>query len=96
MTIDFKSIDKIFERAEKDGRAFLFESEVYQMLKGSGFQTPKFKFIKKGQKVQVKDLAGFRTPALVLKIVAPLILHKTDVGGIMFVKNGAAAVNAGI
>jgi len=39
MTIDFKSIDKIFERAEKDGRAFLFEHEVYQMLKESGFQT---------------------------------------------------------
>lgn len=96
MTIDFKSIDKIFERAEKDGRTFLFEHEVYQMLKEAGFQTPKFKFIKKGQKVQVKDLAGFRTPELVLKIAAPLILHKTDVGGIMFVKNGAAAVNAGI
>jgi len=96
MTIDFKSIDAIFEKAEKDGRAFLFEHEVYQMLKAANFRPPKFKFVRKGRRVQAEDLAGFRTPELVLKIVAPLILHKTDVGGVQFVKNGPAAVRAGI
>jgi acyl-CoA synthetase (NDP forming) len=96
MTIPFKNIDPIFARAENDGRSFLFEHEVYQMLKEAGIRTPRFVFVKRGQAVRAKRLAGFKSAGLVLKIVAPLIQHKTDVGGVLFVKNAAAAVNAGI
>jgi acyl-CoA synthetase (NDP forming) len=96
MTIDFRAIDKIFERAEKDGRAFLFEHEVYEMLEFAGIRTPEFKFVPKGAKIERKDLAGFKSAELVLKIIAPLIQHKTDVGGVMFVKNSPAALHAGM
>jgi acyl-CoA synthetase (NDP forming) len=96
MSIPFKSIDRIFEGAERDGRTFLFEHEVYGMLRLAGLAVPRFKFIPKGRAVGAKDLAGFKSEDLVLKIVAPLIQHKTDVGGVRFVKNRAAAVNAGL
>jgi acyl-CoA synthetase (NDP forming) len=96
MAIPFKSIDRIFEGAERDGRAFLFEHEVYEMLRLAGLAVPRFKFVAKGRAVGAKDLAGFKSEDLVLKIVAPLIQHKTDVGGVRFVKNRAAAVNAGL
>lgn len=95
MKIKFKNIDRIFERAEKDGRNFLLEHEVYRMLREAGLRTPKFIFVAKGKKIDRADLAGLRSPELVLKVVSPRILHKTDVGGVMFVKNNPAAVNAG-
>ena len=96
MAIPFASIDRIFEGAERDGRAFLFEHEVYEMLRLAGVAVPRFKFITKGRTVVAKDLAGFKSDELVLKVVAPLIQHKTDVCGVQFVKNRAAAVNAGL
>jgi len=95
MAINFKNIDKIFEKAEKDGRDFLLEQEVYSVLNEAGIRTPKCVFVAKGKKVGKKDLAGFKTPELALKIVSPRIVHKTDVGGVMFVKNSPAAVRAG-
>jgi len=95
MKIKFKNIDRIFERAEKDGRNFLLEHEVYRMLRQAGLRTPKFIFVAKGKKIDRADLAGLPSPELVLKVVSPRILHKTDVDGVMFVKNSPAAVNAG-
>ena len=96
MTADFKAIDRIFAAAEADGRAFLFEHEVYALLAKAGVAVPKHRFVPKGTALAARDLAGFKSGELVLKIVAPLIQHKTDVGGVAFVKNGAAAVNAGV
>jgi len=96
MKIDFKSIDAIFTKAEADGRDFLLEQEVYAMLRAAGIATPKHKFVPKGKTFSPADLAGFKTDGLVLKIVAPLIQHKTDVGGVAFVKVSAGAVKAGL
>jgi len=96
MATDFKAIDLIFAGAERDGRTFLFEHEVYAVLGKAGVAVPKHRFVPKGRAVAARDLAGFASGELVLKIVAPLIQHKTDVGGVLFAKNRAAAVNAGI
>jgi acyl-CoA synthetase (NDP forming) len=93
MKINFVKIEKIFGEAEKDGRNFLLEYEVYQVLEAAGIQTPSFHFIKKGERAKEKDLAQLGTEYVVLKIVAPLIIHKTDVGGVQFVKNEAGSVN---
>ena len=96
MPIDFKRIDAIFAVAEADGRSFLFEHEVYRLLQAAGVGTPKFLFVPLAREVKAKDLAAFRSADLVLKITAPLIQHKTDVGGVVFVRNGVGAVNAAI
>jgi len=93
MRIDFLKIEKIFREAEKDNRNFLLEYEVYQMLEAAGIQTPRFLFIRKGERAKEKDLAQLASEYVVLKIVAPLIVHKTDVGGVQFVKNDAGTVN---
>ncbi len=93
MSLDFKKINKIFSLAEKDGRYFLLEHEVYSLLEKFGIQTPRCTFIQKGQKVDEKTLCICRGENLVIKIVAPFIVHKTDVGGIRFVKNDAQDIN---
>ena len=93
MDINFKGITRIFRSAEKEGRNFLLEHEVYRILEDTGINTPQYFFVKKGQKVSDHDLKKFKSQSLVLKVVAPIIIHKTDVGGIRFVKRDAAEIN---
>lgn len=93
MKINHENIKKIFQSVEKEGRNFLLEHEVYQILKEVHIRTPQWLFVKKGQKVEEKALSIFEKKPLVLKIVAPMIVHKTDVGGVQFVENDVKALN---
>jgi acyl-CoA synthetase (NDP forming) len=93
MKINIRRIDRIFEVAEKDGRSFLLEPEVYEVLRLAGVAGPRFFFIPAGTKAARKDLAALGSDSAVVKIVSPLIIHKSDVGGVEFVRADAAAVN---
>jgi len=93
MKISFDKIDKLFHDAEKDDRSFLLEHEVYWILKEAGIQTPLFLFIKKGDSVSKQDLSRFQTAKLILKVVSPIITHKSDVGGVRFVRKDVETVN---
>jgi len=93
MEINFKGITRIFRSADNDGRNFLMEHEVYSILEDTGIKTPQYFFVKKDQKVNDRDLKNFKSQSLVIKVVAPIIIHKTDVGGIRFVKRNAAEIN---
>jgi acyl-CoA synthetase (NDP forming) len=89
-------VERIFERAEKDNRNFLLEQEVYALLKHLGIAAPRFVFIKKGQKASAAQLARLKSPQVVLKVVSPQIVHKSDLGGVSFVENKAGPVNRAI
>ncbi len=86
-------IEKIFSRAEKENRNFLLEHEFYALLKYLGFETPRFIFIRNEGKAGPRELKGLKSREVVLKVVSPQIIHKSDVGGVVFVENTAAAVN---
>jgi acyl-CoA synthetase (NDP forming) len=96
MAADFRALDAVFEAAERDGRSSLFEHEVYALLGAAGVRTPAHLFVPRGRTVSAEDLVPFRGADVVLKITAPLIQHKTDVGGVAFVRPDADAVNAAI
>ncbi len=91
--MNFTRISAIFSRAEKDGRTFLLEHEVYALLREAGIAAPKGFFVPKGEKVKRAELARLPGESVVLKIVSPLVAHKSDVGGVRFVKKSAAAVD---
>jgi acyl-CoA synthetase (NDP forming) len=91
--MNFIKISSIFSRAEKDGRDFLLEHEVYALLREAGIAAPRGFFLPRGQKVKRADLARLPGESVVLKIVSPLIAHKSDVGGVRIVKKSAAAVD---
>jgi len=93
MDIDFKGIERLFESAEYD---HLLEHEVYTLLKLMGIRTPGFLFVEKGDQVSSKDLSYFKTKKLLIKIVSPSIVHKSDVGGVFVAANDADSVNRGI
>ena len=88
------AITRVFENAEKDGRSFLLEHEVYELLGRAGLAAPKHLFVPKGSQVRKADLAALGSGTVVLKVVSPLILHKSDVGGVRFAKAEPRAVNA--
>jgi acyl-CoA synthetase (NDP forming) len=96
VSVNWPKIDRVFEKAEEDGRDFLLEPEVYRILKAAGLRTPKFAFIPAGRPVSAGLLAAFPGGEVVLKIVSPLVQHKSDVGGVAVVRKTAAAVNARI
>ncbi len=90
MHIDFAKIEDIFRNAENDS---LLEHEVYSLLQVIGIQTPVFLFLKKGEEVTSGQLSSLSKDRVVLKICSPQILHKSDVGGVRFVRKDVAIVN---
>ncbi|MCJ7643953.1 MAG: acetate--CoA ligase family protein, partial [Candidatus Aminicenantes bacterium] len=96
MNIHLDRVNKILAGAEKDGRSFLLEHEVYAMLKAAGLGVPRFFLLEKGKKAKTQELAALGTTSVVLKVVSPLIQHKSDAGGVRFVKADAAAVNRAV
>jgi acyl-CoA synthetase (NDP forming) len=96
MNINLDRVNKILAGAEKDGRSFLLEDEVYAMLKAAGLGVPRFFFLEKGKKAKPQELAALGTDSVVLKVVSPLIQHKSDAGGVRFMNADAAAVNRAV
>ncbi|MBD3415002.1 MAG: hypothetical protein GF421_11295 [Candidatus Aminicenantes bacterium] len=93
MNIDWDAIEELFRKAEHPR---LLEHEVYTLLQLLEIKTPEFLFVKKGNHVSSQQLEKISTPKAVLKVVSPSIVHKSDVGGVVFVENDPALVNQGI
>jgi acyl-CoA synthetase (NDP forming) len=83
---------RVLEGAEKDGRTFLLEPEVYEVLKEAGLAVPRHVFLPAGRAPLRRDLEALGTAEVVVKIVSPLVIHKSDVGGVAFAKANASAV----
>ncbi|MGM0464879.1 MAG: acetate--CoA ligase family protein, partial [Acidobacteriota bacterium] len=93
MDIDYKKIEDLFQKAEYPS---LLEHEVYTLLQLLGIKTPEFLFVREGNQVSSKQLKNLHTKKVVLKIVSPSIMHKSDVGGVVFVTNDPVSVNKGM
>lgn len=91
-----KIVSSILRKAEKEGRNFLLEPEVYRLLKARGLPVPKHFFLPKGQSPAAASLKRLGTERVVVKVVSPLILHKSDVGGVAVVRAGLKEVRAAV
>ncbi len=81
--IDYKAISDIFKSAQNEGRGHLFEYEVYNLLGNSGAETPpKCILLPRGARSSDDELKALPGERVVLKIVSPTIIHKTEVGGV--------------
>lgn len=97
LSIDFPGITQVMASAADDGRSFLYEYEVYELLELSGAETtPKSLFIPRGSKLSDEALASLGGEQVVLKIVSPTIIHKTEVGGVKIVANQADRIRSGM
>ena len=81
--IDYEAISEIFRSAQNEGRDHLFEYEVYNLLGNSGAETPpKCILLPRGARSSDDELKALPGEKVVLKIVSPNIIHKTEVGGV--------------
>ena len=72
---------EIFSRVRKEGRKFLLEPEAKTVCRAYGIPVTDFKVAKNGaEAVKFADQIGY---PVVLKIVSPDVIHKSDVGGVI-------------
>jgi 4-hydroxybutyryl-CoA synthetase (ADP-forming) len=77
---DTAKVKSIFENVRKNGRSNLLEEEGYEVLEAYGFPTPKSILCTTEQEcMSAAKQIGY---PLVMKIVSPDIIHKSDAGGV--------------
>ncbi len=75
-----KKVKEIIAIARKENRTFLLEPESKQLMKEIGVTTTDFQVAKNDKEaIQVAKKIGF---PVVMKILSPQIIHKTDAGGV--------------
>lgn len=77
---------ELFDRAAAEGRDTLLEHEVYALLAAVGLPVPRHLFVPAGSAISPAALAALGADAagVVVKVVSPVVLHKSDVGGVAF------------
>ena len=75
------SVQRIVAEARKQGRVSLLEPEAKQVCRAYGIPTPNF-IVVRSRDEAASCAAEFGFP-VVLKIVSPDILHKTEAGGVV-------------
>jgi len=96
MPIGRDLIQRVIDGAVTDGRRVLYESEGMQILEACGIKVPPHVFMRGPGDVSPADLAALGGDRVVLKVVSPGILHKTDSGGVAVVDNNPAEVTRAI
>jgi acyl-CoA synthetase (NDP forming) len=84
---------KIINQAKKEGRKALLETEAKTICAEYGISVNKFNLAKSEQEAaEQAEKIGY---PIVLKIVSPDIIHKSDAGGVLVNLKSAADVEAG-
>ncbi|WP_320007717.1 acetate--CoA ligase family protein [Maridesulfovibrio sp.] len=95
--ISFEAISTLFSNADNEGRDFLYEYEVYNLLANSGAETPPASILlPRGARFSDEELTSLPGDKAVLKIVSPTIIHKTEVGGVRIVKKEPAKIRSAV
>jgi acyl-CoA synthetase (NDP forming) len=94
--INFDKITQSFQKAIQENRNFLYEFEIYDLLKNSGSESPpQVYFLKKDLHPSEEALSSIPGEKIVLKIVSPTIIHKTEVNGVKIIENQPAKIRSG-
>jgi acyl-CoA synthetase (NDP forming) len=91
--IDNARIETVLKAAHADGRCALFEHECYQLLAATGAEAaPASRLIDIGSRPTSADLEALTGDKVVLKVVSPDIIHKTEARGVRIVTHDLATV----
>jgi len=85
--------EEIIEKAYSEGRKHLLEPEAKAICRAYGIPVPRFKVATSPE--EAVDFAEEIGYPVVLKIVSPDVLHKSDVGGVLLNILDAAGVREG-
>ena len=93
---DVRRVAAILRRARHAGAATLLEPEGLGLLGALGIAVPRHLVVEPTAMITGAQLAIFEGDRVVVKVVAPGIAHKSDVGGVAVVENAAPDVTAAI
>jgi indolepyruvate ferredoxin oxidoreductase beta subunit len=80
------AVERLLESVYEEGRRQLFEHEVYSIVQLVGaISPPHHIFLANEELLSEEELARFPGDQVVLKIVSPDVIHKTEARGIAFV-----------
>jgi acyl-CoA synthetase (NDP forming) len=88
-----QAIVALADRARAEGRRVLLEPEGYALVAALGVATPHHLFLRRPHELDHADTSDLGE-RVVVKVVSPELLHKTDVGGVVTVRNDPAALRA--
>lgn len=78
--VDTKKVRGVLDNAREEGRAHILEDEGYEILSAYGFRVPKG-IIATSEDECISAVKDIGYP-VVMKIVSPDIIHKSDAGGV--------------
>ena len=91
-----ETLQHLVDRARDEGRTALTEPEGLELVEALGLGVPVSRVLEGPDDVDGLDLDAFPLGQLVLKVVSPRILHKSDVGGVRFLPRDKAAIRAAV
>ncbi len=93
--INFEEMTRVFDQAAEQGRFQLFEHEAYELLSALGSESvPEYLLFARNHRLSSDVLAPFLGDKVVLKVVSPDVVHKSDVGGVKVVPKMAGKVRS--
>lgn len=91
--IDYDGLNSLFLKAVTAHRNSLYEHEVYEFVRLLGGETPpRVTFLPKGTRFDESLIHGLPGDKVVVKVVSPHILHKSDIGGVRICKRESGSV----
>ena len=75
-------IEAVLEKAESEGRAQLYEYEVYSILSILGIRIPVHKKVDRPEDVTRDMLSFFGSSRIVMKVLSSRVAHKQKLGGV--------------
>lgn len=81
LDVDREKVEAMIKGVRKEGRIVLLENEAKAIISAYGISTLRYRLVSsKGEAVKAAEDIGY---PVVMKVVSPDIMHKTDVGGIL-------------
>lgn len=91
---EIHAVAQLLERVRDDGRVQLYEHEAYALVELVGaISPPRHLFLPDDRRVGPDEIGRFRGDRVVLKLVSPDVVHKTEANALRFVPADADAVN---
>ena len=84
--IDFEKMTRVLAEAAGEDRYQLYEHETYELLSALGSESvPEYLLLARNHRLSADLLSPFFGEKVVIKVVSPDVVHKSDVGGVKVV-----------
>jgi acyl-CoA synthetase (NDP forming) len=90
--MNLEAVRRLVAAARADGRRVLLETEGLELLDAIGIERPRHRLVRSSAEARALEHTGLPGERVVVKIVSPAILHKSDVGGVAIVPNASVEV----